>query len=152
MHIIQYIVSVVVYLILAHTSQSNHRNNNVLPHLNAEVQEGVARPVGDVGVDLSDPRRVLEAALEPPRPAGGRGPHERRISLGVLGVDGTVLPRQRNLPQLVGVVPLGQQVEEAGLAGVCIVSSTMLILDILHLSISRTSFINCLGNSQIVTA
>ena len=80
------------------------------------MQEGVARPVGDVGVDLSDPRRVLEAALDPPRPVGGRGPHERRISLGVLRVDGAVLPRQRNLPQLVSVVPLGQQMEESGLA------------------------------------
>ena len=34
-------------------------------------------------------------------------------------MDAAVLPGQRNLPQLVGVVPLGQQVEEAGLAGVC---------------------------------
>ena len=130
-------MSVVVYLILAHTTQSNHWNNNVVPHLNAEVQEGVARPVGDVGVDLSDPRRVLEAALDPPRPVGGRGPHERRVSLGVPRVDGAVPPRQRNLPQLVCVVPLGQQVEEAGVAGVCIVSLAMLLLDILHAFIDK---------------
>ena len=89
------------------------------------MQESIARPIDDVGVDLSDPRRILEAALDPPRPAGGGGPHERRVSLGVPRVDAAVLPRQGNLPQLVGVVPLGQQVEEAGLAGVCIVLIAM---------------------------
>ena len=50
-----------------------------------------------------------------PVPAGGYCLHERRVALGVPGVDGAVVPGQRDLPQLVRVVTLGQEVQEAWL-------------------------------------
>ena len=50
-----------------------------------------------------------------PVPAGGDCLHECRVALGVPGVNGAVVPGQRNLPQLVCVVTLGQEVQEAGL-------------------------------------